>query len=220
MVVCMCPSGARASVLTVLDDDGLRTCAAGLASDAERELAAGEVDALVVDLGMPGMDAVQFVQRVAKRFPSLAILALAPQNESERVLAAVRAGVHGCLYLEDVASRLARAVREALAGGRPISRGMELLFFESVRRSGRPPSQQRRAARALTERERAVLEYMARGLSYEEVGRALAISLNTVRTYVRVIYEKLDVSSRTEAVLVAIRLGLLKRTPYPGTPRE
>jgi DNA-binding NarL/FixJ family response regulator len=93
---------------------------------------------------------------------------------------------------------------------------MGAMLFDHVRASRRPSSQQLRAVRPLTERERAVLEELARGLPYEDIGERLGISLNTVRSFVRTIYEKLDVSSRTAAVLAGIKLGLVKRTPFPG----
>lgn len=60
------------------------------------------------------------------------------------------------------------------------------------------------------------VQFLARGLTYEEVGQHLGVSVNTVRTFVRAIYEKLDVTSRTDAVLRGTRLGLVQRTPYPG----
>jgi DNA-binding CsgD family transcriptional regulator len=62
---------------------------------------------------------------------------------------------------------------------------------------------------------------MARGYSYEDIGRALGVSVNTVRTFVRSVYEKLDVNSRTEAVLLGMKLGIVRGTPYPmNKPRR
>jgi DNA-binding NarL/FixJ family response regulator len=108
------------------------------------------------------------------------------------------------------------AVKEAIAGGRPMSRGIGAVLLEHVRRSSRTSSHQWRAIRPLSDRESAVLTQLARGLSYEDIACLLGVSLNTVRTFVRQVYEKLDVNSRTEAVVVGIRLGLVKGTPYPG----
>jgi two-component system NarL family response regulator len=68
-------------------------------------------------------------------------------------------------------------------------------------------------------RESAVLEQLARGLSYDDVASVLGVSVNTVRTYVRLIYDKLSVTSRTEAVLVALKLGIINRMPFPITGR-
>jgi DNA-binding CsgD family transcriptional regulator len=99
-----------------------------------------------------------------------------------------------------------------------MSSGMAPLFLEHIRSSARRSSVTF-AVRPLTEREKVVLGHMARGLSYAETGQVLGVSLNTIRTYVRGIYEKLDVESRTEAVLLGIKLGLIKGTPYPGPLR-
>jgi DNA-binding NarL/FixJ family response regulator len=102
-----------------------------------------------------------------------------------------------------------------------MSRGMAPLLLEHIRRTGRTGSVERKAVRPLTERERVVLCQMARGYSYEDIGRALEVSVNTVRTYVRAVYEKLDVNSRTEAVLLGMKLGIVKGTPFPMTkPRS
>jgi DNA-binding NarL/FixJ family response regulator len=176
------------------------------------------VDVLVLDLSLPDPDAVDFVRRVRSLMPRLAVLALATRTDDERLVAAVRAGALGCLYADDAAQRLPSAVAEAVAGGRPMSRGMGAIFLECVRRAPSPSGPPGGSVLGLTERERAVLDELARGLLYEDVGRALGISVNTVRSFVRTIYGKLGVNSRTEAVLAGLGLGLIREAAYPRPP--
>jgi DNA-binding NarL/FixJ family response regulator len=172
--------------------------------------------AIVVHLGLKDADPVAFVRAVSKRKSSLPVLALCPRGDDERVVATVRGGARGCLYVDDIDARLSPALEEILGGGRPMSRGMAGLFLETVRRT-RVSSQQQQAVRPLTPRERAVLSELGRGATYELVAENLGVSVNTVRTFVRSIYEKLGVDSRVDAVLLGIRLGLIKGTPFPAS---
>jgi DNA-binding NarL/FixJ family response regulator len=204
----------RRWVATSLERGGFQPVAVASAREAESQFA-GKFELVLVELVMADVDAVDFVARAARRMPQVPIVALCARGDDERVVAAIKAGARGCLYADDIGERLLDAVREALAGSRPMSSGMAEMLFEQLRPS-RPPSQQGAAVRPFTPRERAVLEQLARGLEYEDIGSILGISVNTVRTFVRAIYEKLNVNSRTEAVRDGIKLGLIKRTPYPG----
>jgi DNA-binding NarL/FixJ family response regulator len=203
------------SVESSLAPMGFRLAVAHSAQEAERHLAL-PLNLLLVDLEMPDVDAIDFVRRMAKRLPSMPVIAMCARCDDARIIAAVRAGARGCLFVADISERLPSAVQEALDGGRPMSRGMARLLFEHVRDSRRISSQQGMAVRPLTKRECVVLEQLGRSLNYEEIGEILGISVNTVRTFVRTIYDKLDVNSRTEAVLIGIKLGLVKGSPQRG----
>jgi DNA-binding NarL/FixJ family response regulator len=182
-------------------------------ASASEEVADG-VALLLVDLALPDVDAIDFVRRAAHRKPAVPVVAISARGDDARIIAAIRAGAHGCIYADDPPERLVASLAEALEGGRPMSRGIAPLLLEHIRRTGEASSE-RSAARPLTERERVVLRQMARGYRYEDIGRALGVSVNTVRTYVRSLYEKLDVNSRTEAVLLGMQLGIVQSTPYP-----
>jgi DNA-binding NarL/FixJ family response regulator len=188
--------------------------------EAELRLAAATI--ALIDLSSRAVDGVNLIRTLSKRRPDLPIVALGSRADSPGAIAAIRAGARGCLFVDDTSHRLLLAMDEASAGGRPMSRGMGALLFDHVHGGGRRPSSSQRlkALRILTERERAVLQQLARGLVYEDVGRTLGISVNTVRSFVRSIYEKLSANSRTEAVLAGIRLGLVAATPPPDTSRR
>ena len=178
----------------------------------------GDADVMVLDLWTSDADAVDFVRRVRTSLqPRLPIVALGARGDDERFIAIIRAGAIGCLYTDDAATRLPSALEDALAGGHPMSRGMGAILLEHLRRQSPPSSQPTKSVSVLTERERTVLSQLARGLLYEDIGKILGVSVNTVRSFIRTIYGKLEVNSRTEAVLVGIKLGLIRGTPYPRT---
>ncbi len=182
---------------------------------------AHEAHLLFVDLAATDVNAVDLVQRFARRKPPIPVVVIGARDD-ERIIAAIRSGARGCLYADDACERIAWATEEALRGGYPMSRGMAHMLVEHVRRTGRRiSSAELRAVRPLTERERVVLRQMATGQSYEDMGRAFGMSVNTVRSHVRNIYEKLDVNSRTEAVVLGTKLGIVGGTPYPSSrPRS
>jgi DNA-binding NarL/FixJ family response regulator len=178
----------------------------------------GDADVMVLDIWTSDADAVDFVRRVRTSLqPRLPTVALGARGDDERFIAVIRAGAIGCLYTDDAATRLPSALEDALAGGHPMSRGMGAVLLEHLRRQSPPLSQPTRSVSVLTARERAVLSQLARGLLYEDIGKLLGVSVNTVRSFIRTIYRKLEVNSRTEAVLVGIKLGLVRGTPYPRT---
>jgi len=127
-------------------------------------------------------------------WPDLPVLVITVVTAHARTLAALRAGAHGYLFKEDLGSKLPAAVAEVLSGGSPLSSAAARAVVSSLR------EQPGKAAwSSLTEREGSVLDCLSRGLTYEETACALGISINTVRTHVRRIYRKLDVSTKTEA---------------------
>lgn len=206
----------RREVRQKLEQGGLSFDVYVTAAAAEDRLQKGPPALALVDLGLPELDAVHFVKRLIGICPTCPVIALARRGADERVVAALRIGARGCLYVDDLGDRLLSAISEVRDGGSPVSRGMAALLVEAVRRTRPASSQARLAVRPLSEHERRVLSQLAKGFTYEDVARALGVSINTVRTQVRAIYEKLDVTSRTEAVLLGMRLGLVKGTPFPG----
>jgi DNA-binding NarL/FixJ family response regulator len=163
----------------------------------------------LVDLGLPDISGVELIRRIAAACPNLPIVVLTVCTEDAQILEAFRAGARGYLFKEDLGRDLVPALDEALAGGAPMSRPVARLVLEQLREAEVTERPSAPPLPALTDRERQVVEQLARGLSYELVGTVLGISTNTVRTYIRTIYEKLCVCSRTEAVVVALRLGLV-----------
>jgi DNA-binding NarL/FixJ family response regulator len=201
----------RRAFVDALEGAGFFVRAAALASEDLAE----DVALLFVDLALSDIDSIDYLRRMRRHRPDVPIVGIGARTEDARVIAAFSAGAHGCIFADDPRERLVASVHEALDGGRPMSRGMAPLLAEHIRTSRRLSSSTMPAVRPLTERERVVLCEMARGHSYEDIGRVLGVTVNTVRTYVRSLYEKLHVNSRTEAVLLGIKLGVVRAPSYP-----
>jgi DNA-binding NarL/FixJ family response regulator len=201
---------------TALCPPGWEPVLAGNATEALAQLRRdADIGVALVDLGLPDLDGVELIKRISAAYPLLPAVVLTVCTEERKILEAFRAGARGYLFKEDLANRLAPALEEALAGGAPMSRAVARLVLAQVREERDDASDATKttipaASRPIvTERERQVIEQLARGLSYSQVAGILDISSNTVRSYIRTIYEKLAVCSKTEAVLVALRLGIV-----------
>lgn len=164
-------------------------------------------DVAFVDLGLPDGDGVELVRRLQQRWPETPLIVLTVARADHRVLAAFNAGARGYLLKEDVGDRLTYAVDEALAGGAPMSASVARRVLRLLARV--PEAAAAPDGEPLTERELNVVQMLASGCSYVQAGASLSISVNTIRTHVRNVYKKLAVSSKTEAVMAALRLGLL-----------
>lgn len=160
----------------------------------------------IVDLGLPDGSGLDVVRELAARWPGTPTLVLTVDDRPEMVIAALRAGAAGYVLKEDIASRLAPAIDDAVAGGMPLSARLGT----TVRRQIRSAADGAPEAVSLTRTERDLLDGLARGLSYDQCGLLSGVSVNTVRTHVRAVYRKLEVSSKTEAVVEAVRRGLIE----------
>jgi DNA-binding NarL/FixJ family response regulator len=183
----------------------------GSAREALAVLDELEPEVAVVDLGLPDLDGVDLIAELRRRRASLPIVVLTIASSEARVLAALRAGACGYLLKEDIATRLAAAIEDAIAGGAPMSNTAAHFVLARVRGEAPAPGPQPPTSRecGLSPRQLEVLALLARGLRYGEVAEQLELSVDTVRSHVRAIYERLQVTSKTEAVLVAMRLGLV-----------
>lgn len=159
----------------------------------------------IVDLGLPDGSGLDVVRELAARCPATPTLVLTVDDRPQMVLAALRAGASGYVLKEDIASRLAPAIGDAVAGGMPLSARLGTTVRGQLRSAAGAPEMV-----TLTPTERELLDGLARGLSYDQCGLMAGVSVNTVRTHVRAMYRKLDVSSKTEAVVEAVRRGLIE----------
>jgi DNA-binding NarL/FixJ family response regulator len=178
-------------------------------SCAEARAVTTRPDVAFVDLGLPDGDGIDLIRELSARWPEVPMVVLTVAQADERVLAAVRVGARGYLLKEDVGSRLGRAVEEALEGGAPMSpsiarRVLGLLASEPQVSPAKAPE-----GEALTPRELAVIRELADGASYLQAAAALDVSINTLRAHVRNVYRKLAVGTKTEAVIMALRLGIV-----------
>ena len=155
-------------------------------------------DVLLLDIRMPGISGLEVLDTVLAAEPDTQVAMLTTSELEEDVYRAMTHGARGFIRKDARGAELINGVRTVAAG--------EKYLPEPIRRI----YEARKSAKGLTEREVAILRYIAKGLSYHEIGEQYNISVNTVKIHVRHIFEKLDVSDRTEAVTLAIARGIIE----------
>jgi DNA-binding NarL/FixJ family response regulator len=180
----------------------------------KEHLRVGGADAVVVALGtLRPSDAVALKELVTSARGTPVMLLSQPVAE-EPATQLLKAGISGYLFTQD-ARFLPTSVRELVRGGLPMSPPVSKLVLQRARRSSstmaavRPESAA--AQNLLSARQREILALLQRGHSYDDIGVALGLSVNTVRSHLRIIYERLGAASKVEAVMIGMELGLLER---------
>jgi DNA-binding NarL/FixJ family response regulator len=174
----------------------------------ESMLASGpaqEMDVLLLDIQLPGMSGIEGLTPVRERFPDVTLLMLTVFEDEEKVFQALCQGAHGYLLKNTEPARLLDYIREADAGGSPMSPEIARKVVRLFRKITPP----RHAKHHLSPQQIRLLALLAEGRSYQSVAREMGISINTVRGYVRIVYEKLHVHSRSGAVAEALRSGVI-----------
>lgn len=177
----------------------VRACAS--AEEALRWLPQDRPDVVLMDINLGAMDGIECVQRLKPQLPETQIVMLTVFEDTERIFRALAAGATGYLLKRLAPPRLLDAIQEVHAGGSPMSAPIARKIVTSFQH---PPPRPDPAAE-LSPREREVLEGLAEGRAYKEIADKLGVSIHTVRNYIRRIYEKLHVRSRTEAVAKFLR---------------
>ena len=154
-------------------------------------------DVVLMDINLPGMSGIECVRILKKRLPNVCVVILTVYDEANHLLDSLKAGACGYLLKRAPSSKILEAITEAQRGGMPMTRQMAGKVANYFHGLGTAMSD----VQHLTPREKATLAQLAEGHRYKEIADHLSISLDTVREYVRSIYGKLHVSSRTEAVV-------------------
>lgn len=167
-------------------------------------------DLVIMDLGLPGLSGVDAIRRLKTRHAELPIVAFTVFEEPATILSAICAGANGYLLKRTPADELVTQLQAVVAGGSPLTPGVARVVLEVVRRHETDTGvlQPERQLR-ISGREREVLRLLAEGMVHKQVAEQLGISLDTVRTYVRRIYEKLQVKTVAQAVSRGIREQLI-----------
>lgn len=181
------------------------TGAYGSMEEALRPLATGAPDVLLLDIHLPGMLGSEGVRVIRERFPLVQVLMLTVYEEQDKVFESICNGATGYLLKKTPPARLLEAIREAKEGGSPISPEIARKVVTLFQMTHQPDADDE----ALTPQETRLLSLLAEGHSYLSAGGQLEISVNTVRNYIRSIYEKLHVHSKSEAVTKALRRRLI-----------
>ena len=188
-------------------EEGFRCQAAfRSAEEALSGLPKGCADVLLLDIGLPGIAGSDAVSLFRQADPEMAILMLTVFSERSRVFASICNGASGYLLKSAPRAQLLDAIRAADAGGSPISPEIAAEIVKLFQRIGPVEG----PTVPLSGQEQQLLTLLSRGHSYEASARTMHVSVNTVRNYVRSVYEKLHVHSKSAAVSAALRRGLIE----------
>jgi DNA-binding NarL/FixJ family response regulator len=202
---------AKKTVIIVEDDRGLREqlmqvletapdikCLGAFTSAEEAlpPILAKNPDVVLMDIKLPGMSGIQCVAEIKKAAPAMQIIMVTIYEDSERIFRALKAGANGYLVKSSPPEQLLAAIRDVSTGGAPMSSHIASKVVRHFHIVGNSPTE----SENLSPREREVLELLASGFIYKEIGDKLNIGTETVRTYVKNICQKMHVRSRVEAV--------------------
>lgn len=160
-------------------------------------------DVVLMDIGLPGMSGIDCIRQLKETFPRCQIMMLTVFEDHDRIYESLLAGASGYLVKKTPPAKLLEAIRDVHAGGSPMSNQIARRVVEAFRASGSSGSKDTSRLDALSTREQEILACLSQGLLYKEIAARLGISIETVRTHIRNVYQKLQVRSRTEALLKA-----------------
>ena len=159
---------------------------------------------VLMDINLPGMNGVECVRKLKVLLPQTQVMMLTVYEDTENIFKALAAGANGYMLKRTPTKDLIEAIREMQRGGSPMTTHIARKVVQSFQKSA-GAQQVANELSELSEREQQVLDLLAQGLIYKEIGEKLGISYETVHTYIRRIYEKLQVRTRTEAVAKFLR---------------
>lgn len=169
--------------------------------EALEHLPGDKPDVVLMDINLGDMDGIECVQRLTTVMPDAQVLMLTVFEDTDQIFRALAAGASGYLLKRLSPKNLLQAIEEVCAGGSPMSAPIARKVVQSFKST--PPRGDEAAD--LSPRERSVLDGLAGGLAYKQIADQLGVSIHTVRNYIRRIYEKLHVCTRTEAVAKFLR---------------
>jgi DNA-binding NarL/FixJ family response regulator len=204
------------TVSLVEDNDQLRATLARVISRAEGFQCVGQhataeaaleaipketPNVVLMDINLPGMNGVECVRRLKQLAPQTQVVMLTVYEDTENIFNALAAGATGYMLKRTPRDELLAAIRDVLRGGSPMTTHIARKVVQSFQRAPAPAN----PTEELSPREKEVLDCLAQGFLYKEIADKLGISYETVHTYIRRIYEKLQVRTRTEAVAKFLR---------------
>jgi DNA-binding NarL/FixJ family response regulator len=171
------------------------------ARSALKELPKQLPDVVLMDINLPGMNGVECVRQLKQLLPQTQVMMLTVYEDTENIFNALTAGANGYMLKRTPSKELLEAISEVHRGGSPMTMHIARKVVQSLQQTALTAQ----PTENLSEREQQVLDHLSHGLMYKEIAEKLGISYETVHTYIRRIYEKLQVRTRTEAVAKFLR---------------
>lgn len=167
-----------------------------------------QIDLVLMDIQMPGMNGIEATELIKKRHPELKVLMLTTFDDDENIFRAIMAGANGYLLKEENTESLRQSIIETLSGGAAMSAGVALRVLNLLRNPIKAQIAENQDY-GLTKREIELLNQLKNGLSYEQIATNLFISYGTVRKHIENIYRKLQVNNKISAVDIASKNRLI-----------
>ncbi|MGE5682976.1 MAG: response regulator [Bacillota bacterium] len=164
-----------------------------------------EADALLLDINLPGISGTDAIPLLKKKYPKIKIIMLTIFEDDQKILHSILNGADGYLLKKTPPLKILQAIEDVIAGGAPLTpivAKQTLELFRKYAPAGNTSSD-------LTNRETEILKMIVNGMSNEQISNELFISIQTIRNHIRHIYEKLQVHSKSQAVVKAIKLGII-----------
>ncbi len=176
------------------------------AESAVAKMADNNPDVALVDINLPGLSGIECVRTLKPRLPGTQFVMLTVYDDSAHIFDALAAGATGYLLKRTPREALITRLREVHSGGAPMSSDVARKVVQSFRQ----PNPKMKAADKLSTRESEVLTLLAQGYLYKEIAGTMGVSVPTVNSFIRRIYEKLHINSRAQAVALYVGLPIVK----------
>ena len=173
----------------------------GTAEEALKDLPDIQPQVVLMDINLPGMNGVECVRQLKPLLPGTQVMMLTVYEDTENIFKALAAGASGYMLKRTPRAELLEAIAEVQRGGSPMTAHIARMVVQSFLK----PVSKSEPTAELSPREKEVLDHLSQGLMYKEISEKLGVSYETVHTYIRRIYEKLQVRTRTEAVAKFLR---------------
>lgn len=189
----------REGLATLIDGSEGFQCSAAYesAEEALRQLPAYKPDVVLMDIHLPRMSGIECVEKLKEKNPDLQIMMLTVYEDDEKIFKSLTAGATGYILKRTPPAELLESIRELHEGGSPMSDQIARKVVQAFQQMGKSSKE----TKNLSDREMEILSFLAKGYHDKEIADHFFLSVKTVRTHLRNIYQKLHVRSRTEAVL-------------------
>ena len=173
-------------------------CACSTAEDALREVPAAKPDVVLMDIHLPYRSGIECTRRLRDLCPATQVLILTVYDDNDNIFNALKAGASGYLLKRSSRAEILKAVTEVKEGGAPMSTQIARKMVASLRE---PPTDPAAGGESLSERELEVLGFMSKGYSEKEIADKMHVSVNTIKTHRKHVYNKLHIRCRSEILL-------------------